>query len=64
MQHRVASTLKIHIQYQDQFGVWHHYQTMHHQPSAFRAAQKRSESTGKRHRLVGESGEVVDLVFP
>ena len=49
-------TLKVHIQYQDQFGVWRHYQTQHHQPSAFRTATQRAHATGKRHRLVDEDG--------
>jgi len=55
-------TLKVHIQYQDQFGVWRHYQTQHHQPSAFRTATQRAHSTGKRHRLVDEHGYLLDLV--
>jgi len=56
--------MKIHIQVQNQFGGWQHFQTMNHQPSAFRSAQNRAKSTGKRHRLVNEDGAVLDLVDP
>jgi len=55
-------TLKVHIQFQYQHGVWRHYQTQHHQQSAFRTATQRSHSTGKRHRLVDEDGCLLDLI--
>jgi hypothetical protein len=56
--------MKIHIQVQNQFGEWQHFQTMNHQPSAFRTAQNRAKSTGKRHRLVDEDGRLLDLIDP
>jgi len=56
--------MKIHIQYQDQFGHWKHYQTQNHQPSAYKTAQNRAKSTGKRHRLIDESGNLLDLLDP
>ncbi|MEB3333016.1 MAG: hypothetical protein VKI83_11060 [Synechococcaceae cyanobacterium] len=55
---------RISIQWQDQFGRWQHYQNKHHQPDAFRTAQARARSTGKRHRLVDERGQLLDLVEP
>ncbi|MEB3332752.1 MAG: hypothetical protein VKI83_09720 [Synechococcaceae cyanobacterium] len=55
---------RIAIQWQDQFGRWQHYQTKHHQADAFRTAQTRARSTGKRHRLVDERGQLLDLVEP
>jgi hypothetical protein len=64
MQHDVASTMKVHIEYQDQFGHWKHYQTQHHQPSAFKTAESRAQSTGKRHRLVSDEGVMLDLISP
>jgi len=56
--------MKVNIQYQDQFGKWQHYSSTHHQPSAFKTAQNRAKSTGKRHRLVDESGNLLDLLEP
>jgi hypothetical protein len=55
---------KIHIEWQDQFGNWKHYQTQHNQPSANRTAQQRAQSTGKRHRLVDDQGNLLDLITP
>lgn len=56
--------MKIHIQVQNQFGGWQHFQTMNHQPSAFRTAQNRAKSTGKRHRLVDDDGSLLELIDP
>ena len=52
----------INIQWQDQFGRWHHYQTKQNQADAFRVAQRRAESTKKRHRLVDGDGRLMDLI--
>ena len=57
-------TIKIIIEYQDQFGRWHHYQNKQNQADAYRVAQRRAESTKKRHRLVDESGNLLDLLNP
>jgi len=54
----------INIEWQDQFGRWHHYQTKQNQADAYRVAQRRAESTGKRHRLVDQSGALLDLIDP
>ena len=55
---------KIIIQWQDQFGKWQQYQTVHHEGNAYQIAQQRARSTGKRHRLVDESGALLDLIEP
>ena len=54
--------MTINIEYQDQFGRWHHYQTKQNQVDAYRVAQRRAESTGKRHRLVDGDGRLLDLI--
>jgi len=46
--------MTINIEWQDQNGNWHHYQTKQNQADAYRVAQRRSESTKKRHRLVDD----------
>jgi len=56
--------MTINIEWQDQFGRWHHYQTKQKQADAYRVAQRRSESTGKRHRLVDSDGRLMDLINP
>jgi len=56
--------MKVFIQYQDQFGYWKSYQMMHNQANAFRTAKQRAKTTGKRHRLVDESGNLLDSVEP
>ena len=52
------------IQWQDQFGHWQRYSEQHNQASAFRTAQARAKSTGKRHRLVDEDGQLLDVLEP
>jgi len=54
--------MTINIEYQDQFGRWHHYQTKQNLADAYRVAQRRAESTGKRHRLVDGDGRLLDLI--
>ena len=56
--------MKIFIQYQQQFGNWVQYQTKHNQMDAFRVAKRRAQSTKKRHRLVDESGTLLELIEP
>ena len=53
---------KIIIQWQDQFGKWQQYQTVHHEGNAHQIAQQRARSTGKRHRLVDGDGRLLDLI--
>jgi hypothetical protein len=56
--------MKIHIQYQDQFGHWRHYQTKHNERDAYRTAANRAASGRIRHRLVSEEGTLLDLIDP
>ena len=56
--------MTINIEWQDQFGRWHHYQTKQNQADAYRVAQRRAASTGKRHRLVDGDGRLLDLPTP
>ena len=56
--------MKVEIEYQDQFGRWHHYQTKHNDRDAFNVAKRRAASTNKRHRLVDEAGRLIDLIDP
>lgn len=55
---------RVDIQWQNQVGRWQHFQTMHNEANAFRTAQSRARSTGKRHRLVDANGQLLDLVEP
>lgn len=61
---RLPAMTRIVIQWQDQFGRWQRYQEKHNQADAFRTAQARARSTGKRHRLVDEAGRLLDLLEP
>ena len=58
------SAPKFHIQYENQFGQFRHYQTKHNEADARRVMKRRAESTGKRHRLVDDNGNLVDLYAP
>ena len=53
--------MKVFIQYQDKFSRWHPYQTKHNEQDAYRTAESRARSTGKRHRLAEENGDLFDL---
>ena len=55
---------RINIEVQNQFGRWQHYQTMHNEANAFRTAQQRARSTGKRHRLIDDDGHLLDVIDP
>ena len=54
--------MQINIEWQDQFGRWHHYQSKQNQADAYRVAKRRAESTKKRHRLVDDDGSLMDLI--
>jgi len=56
--------VKFVIQYQNQFFKWQAYQTQHGQTSAYRTATQRAKQTGKKHKIVDENGNLVDLFFP
>ena len=55
---------KVIIQWQDQFGNWQYYTTMHHQPSAFRTAQMKASNQNRRYRLIDDSGYLIDIINP
>jgi hypothetical protein len=52
----------ISIEWQDQHGNWHHYQTKQNQADAYRVAISLSRSTGKRYRLIDNNGRVADWI--
>jgi len=54
----------VRIEYQDQHGRWHQYQSKSDAPDAYRVAKRHAQSTGKRHRLVDKSGCLIDLIDP
>lgn len=56
--------MKIHVEYQNQFNNWNHYQTKHNEVDAYRVGKNRANQTGKRQRLVNESGSLLDMVEP
>jgi hypothetical protein len=56
--------MKVIVEYQDQHGYWKRYSSSHHQPSAYKSASNRARQTGKRHRLIDEDGNLLDLITP
>lgn len=52
------------IEYQNQFGQWQRFTTKHNEGEAYRSAQARARSTGKRHRLVDADGRLLDVIEP
>ena len=56
--------MTINIEWQDQHGNWHHYQSKQNQADAYRVAQSRAVSTDKRHRLVDGTGNLLDILNP
>jgi hypothetical protein len=54
--------MRVLIEWQMQHGAWHRYQMMNHYANAYRTAKARAQATGKRHRLVDETGMVMDLI--
>jgi hypothetical protein len=54
--------MSINIEWQDQFGRWHHYQTKQNEADAYRVAKRRAESTKKRHRLVDDARNILDII--
>jgi len=56
--------MKIHIEYQDQFKHWKHYQTMNNEANATRTAENKAKSTNKRFRLKDDEGSILDIIDP
>ena len=52
------------IEYQDQVGKWQRYKEIHNEAEASQVAKQRAKSTRKRHRLVDNSGRLLDIVDP
>ena len=59
-----VESMTINIEWQDQNGNWHHYQSKQNQADAYRVAQRRAESSKKRHRLLDDDGRLLDLLNP
>ena len=41
-----------------------HYTTKHNEADTFRVMKRGAEATGKRHRMIDEKGNLLDLVSP
>ena len=54
--------MKIFIQEQRQFGNWVQFTTKHNEADAYRVASRRASATGKRIRLVDETGSLIDIL--
>ena len=52
------------IEYQDQIGKWQRYKEINNEAEAFQVAKQRAKSSKKRHRLVDNSGRLLDIVEP
>ena len=52
------------IQWRDQFGKYHNYQTQYGRTSAYRTAEQRARNTDKVYRIVDGDGNLVDLFYP
>jgi hypothetical protein len=58
----VEIDMKYHVEFQDQFFKWHRYQTLHNEQNAYRTANNRYKSTGKRHRITDDEGHIIDII--
>ena len=56
--------MKYFIQWQDQHHRWVTFTTKVNERDAYRTAAARAKSTGKRHRLITETKQLVDLIDP
>ena len=56
--------MKFHIYWQTQFGKWQKLQTKHNEADAFRVASRRANGTNKRHKIIDDSGNLLDLINP
>ena len=60
----VMAQTKYIIQWRDQFGNYHNYQTQYGRTSAYRTAEEHSRNTDKVCRIIDGDGKLVDLFFP
>ena len=56
--------MKIIIKYQNQDFKWYRYGEDHSHTSAYRTAEFRARSTGKRFKLVDVNNNLIDLIYP
>jgi hypothetical protein len=56
--------MKVRLQYQNIFGKWQNYTTMHNEASAYRTASSKARQDGRRWRLVDDDGHLLDLISP
>ena len=56
------SDMTFNIEWQDQHGKWHHYQTIHNEAQAYRLASKRYDQSGTRHRITDKDGRLMDVI--
>lgn len=54
--------MKFNIEWQDQNGNWKHYQSKVNEADAYRVAQNRAKSSGKRYRIADEYGRIIDHI--
>ena len=53
---------KVIIEWQDHQQRWRYFSTFSHEATAYRFAASRCKTTGKRHRLVNEQGQLIDMI--
>tara|TARA_S200002703_G_scaffold739_2_gene1324 strand:- start:6738 stop:6950 length:213 start_codon:yes stop_codon:yes gene_type:complete len=52
------------LEWQDQHYRWHRYGVFNGRCTAYRTAEHRTRTTGKKHRLVDGDGQLLDLFHP
>jgi len=52
----------INMEWKDQHGNWHRYQSKQDESDAYRVTHRRPESAGKSYHLVDDAGRLVDLL--
>ena len=58
----IRSDMSFNIEWQDQHGRWHQYQTINNEAQAYRVASRRYEQTGNRHRITDKNGMLMDVI--
>jgi hypothetical protein len=56
--------MQIFIQLQNQHGGWIPYSTSNHYQSAYKQSATASRNSGKRFRLIDDSGNILDIINP
>ena len=60
----VSAKTKYIIQWRDQFGTYHNYQTQYDKSSAYGTAEQRARYTDKVYRIIDGDGNLINLFFP